>query len=788
MSYHKLLEKQIAKLLSGQYLEDKTIQDFLSLISNTYSTFERDKKISEHAFEIGEKEYQSVTKYLQYQNNIHLQSIVKIKEAILTLDPAAIVNTGNTDYDLISVISFLEKQIQKKKELEWELIHAKEVAENASKAKSEFLANMSHEIRTPLNGIVGMTEIALETQLTLEQRRFLTVIRSSSETLMGLINDILDFSKIDAGKLELVPVDFSLRDEIPKAIQALGLKASEKRLEFIFQLEQDVPDLFAGDVLRLQQIIINLVGNAIKFTEKGEVLLKGDLESVSGGLAVLHFTVADTGIGIPADKLSIIFEEFTQVDSSTSRRFGGTGLGLAITRRLVEMMGGRIWAESEEGRGSTFHFTIQLKMQSGKHRPRFIPSPVLEGTPILVIEDNVSTAAYIVQMLEHFRMKPYVVSNGESALSALKKATREKRPYPLILLDITLPGKMNGFEVAATMKKSKTLHNTAIIVVTMSQKASDRKQFAKLGVTSFFSKPFSQSDLLDAIQNVLLGRSLAASTHKSDINGTSRLQEVVTLKEKLSILLVEDNLVNQEVAGSMLTRRGHHVVMANNGKEAITAIQKHAFDIVLMDVQMPVMNGYEATRKIRDMEKQGRHIPVIGLTANAMNGDRKKCLDAGMDDYVSKPMRPDDLMTAIVRVREKKNTMLQHKQMQGNLSHTGIDFRQLLENVEGNLQQLSKCLNLFLMELPALLHSIKISLQLKKSSEIKVYCHDLKGMLMTMEMRSATSIVSKIELLAGKRKFTEIKKLFPSMEKEIRRSVNHLTKFLTNKNHQADTR
>ena len=761
--YHKLLEKQIQKLLPASYQTDEVLKAFFLKISSTYTTFERDKEISEHAFAISEKEYQEVTHSLQMQNDITSQSFIKLKNAIHSLDPSA--NFDINDDDLINVITYLETEIQKKKELQAELINAKEVAEKASAAKSFFLANMSHEIRTPLNGIVGMIELALHTNLTPEQKRYLEIIKSSSDILMNVINDILDFSKIDAGKLDLHPYPFSLRNDIGKSLKPIGLKASEKNLEFVLRIEKDVPDLLIGDALRIQQVILNLLNNAVKFTEEGQIVFDIKTEYIEDKKVCLHFCVEDTGIGIEEDKLEGIFGEFIQADNSANRKFTGTGLGLAISKKLVEMMGGTISVESKLGQGSIFRFTLPIKLQEETAAPRFIVNDLLKQTTVLVAEGNDANRNHTIDMLTYFGVKSVGFSNGEEAIAELKKGIETKSPYPVILLDINLTGKMNGVEVAKLIRATPALEKTQIIIISMSYMAYDREVLSRLGISEFFTKPFSHSDLLDAIQNSL------SKDVKKVIHEEHQVKHYNPAHSRKNILLVEDNLVNQEVAKSMLESLGHTVTIANNGAEAVHIIKEKNFDLVLMDVQMPILNGYDATRKIREVEQAMgiRHF-IIGLTANAMNGDRQKCIEAGMDDYLTKPIHFNALINAIT----KNNKEISYNKRSAPGNEVLIDFESLSQKLMGSKTHLKRCIELLKRDTPTSIEKLTDSLLKKNWKGFKDECHSLKGMLLTMEMKSAASLSSRIEELSKDKNQTAIQPLLPQLSAKISGAIIQL--------------
>jgi signal transduction histidine kinase/CheY-like chemotaxis protein len=528
---------------------------------------------------------------------------------------------------------------------------AKKGAEDASRLKSEFLANMSHEIRTPMNGVIGMVELLLDTAPTKEQEEYLDAVMMSAEALMSIINDILDLSKIEAQKIELESTSFNLRDTMGDILNTLGLRTSEKGLELAYNVLPDVPDAVVGDPVRLRQIIVNLVGNAIKFTEKGEVVVSVGLESIDKDSACLYFTVTDTGIGIPAEKLKLVFEPFSQADASTTRRYGGSGLGLTISSRLVELMGGRIWLESEPGRGSKFHFTI--KMGIPQFPPmRQIPEKLenLHGLKVLIVDDNATNRKILEEMLKNWRIRPTTADGAQSALLAMETATKSGEPFRLLLLDANMPV-IDGFDLAAQIKRNPAFNGITIMMLTSSGQRGDVTRCRDLGISAYLIKPIKQSSLLDSITTIL-GKAEQEITrqprHARILSGETRI---------LNILLVEDNRINQKISSIMIEKRGHSIAVAGNGQEAIALWQaaevkeRHHFDLILMDIQMPVMDGFEATRVIREKEKTtGTHIPIIALTANAMKEDRDICLNSGMDGYASKPLKAEQLFSVIDKV------------------------------------------------------------------------------------------------------------------------------------------
>jgi signal transduction histidine kinase/CheY-like chemotaxis protein/HPt (histidine-containing phosphotransfer) domain-containing protein len=688
-----------------------------------------------------------------------------------------------TDLDVLTVlqsadVSFEELYTEISRRTEAE--RALSTAEEANRVKSEFLANVSHEIRTPMNGIIGMTELLQDTGLSREQEGYVDAIRSSADALLALINDLLDLSKIEARKLVLEVLPFELRDAVGEILQALTVRAAEKGLELAYRVAPDVPDAVTGDPVRLRQVLLNLVGNAVKFTERGEIVVDVAVDALEADGVRLHFTVRDTGIGIPAEQRRRIFDAFVQGDPSTTRRYGGTGLGLTISAQLVALMGGRIWVESEPGEGSTFHFTARLGLQP-QPRPAAERLAPLEGLRVLVVDDNATSRRITAETLTRWRMRADAVESGEAALAILARAAADGAPYRVLLVDAEMPG-MDGYALAGQVRRHLAPGELALVVLTSHGRGADRERGRALGVAAHLAKPIRPSSLLDTLLTILG----APGPHPATARPAAPRRRARPSRS-LHVLLAEDSDVNQQIAAAMLRKHGHDVTIVRDGRAAVAALEGEghsAFDAVLMDVQMPALDGLEATALIRERERRtGGHIPIVALTAHAMKGDRDVCLRAGMDGYVSKPVRAAELLAALevavggapapgrAEAAEPAHPA-EPVDPAGPPAPAGappLDARRTLASVDGDLSLLAEVADAFGRSSPAALGALTTAIAAGDARGVERAAHALRGAAANFGAAPAVEAARELERMGRDGQLGGAPEALPLLARELQR-------------------
>jgi len=686
-----------------------------------------------------------------------------------------------------------DKMIDKLKISYNELIHAKEVALESSRFKSEFVANMSHEVRTPMNGIIGMTEILFETNLQPKQHQYTEKIRASSETLLSLINDILDFSKVEAGKLELEYIQFNFRDVINDTLKSLSDRARSKGLDISYFIPPELPDNLIGDPGRLRQVIIKLVGNAIKFTEQGKIVIiiswekmKTSSKANDKDIINLNFAIRDTGVGIPKDKQQYIFQPFTQANGSTTRKYGGTGLGLAISKQFVEMMSGRIWFESKEGKGSTFYFTVHFKLGQSQLILKKNPEKLL-GKSVLIVDDNISSCNLLKEMICDLDMIPTVAENCNQALHILEGANNLSEPYSLVIVDANKQ-EIDGFTFTKMIRKNPIISKTSVVMMSSTGMRGDAAKCRRLGISAYITKPFKRSEFIDAILTVYGIQEQAKLGENVKQTPLVTKHSIREMKGKYNILLAEEESTYQGLAVALIEKQGHFVTTVNNGKKVLEVLTEKQFDLILIDVQMPILDGLKTTTTIRDIEeKTGTHIPIIGITTSTKKKDIERCMNAGMDDYISKPIISNELYKKFEKFLQT-NQQIKFKQKQPiQTKKVGIpvfDKKVIKNQFYNDDELLNKILLLFFDGTPKLLDKIYQGIQKKDAEIIELSAHSIKGSVANFGAGKAQDVAYKMEKLGKESDFENAEKLYPSLERELINLIKDLKQYQKEKERQ----